>query len=117
MGKYIEQPTSGKGGDFRVEKNDRYSGQGEGTAASLQRYGSLAECIECVIAAGAYISFGRTSDGGATLIRVLDGRDKLSSYCSSHAEVLEAMEALRLRYNGGRSPLAILHTPEPPKRA
>jgi len=45
MGKYNEQPTSGKGGEFRVEKNDRYPGQGEGSAASLKRFGSLAECI------------------------------------------------------------------------
>ena len=105
MGKYNEQPTSGKGGDFRVEQNKRYTREAEGSAASLDRFGSLAECVECVISAGAYISFGRTTDGGATLIRVLDGDDKLSSYCHSHAEVLEAMEALRLRY---RRPTSIV---------
>jgi len=117
MVKYGEGKEVGRGGSFRVEKNPGFSPAGENSSTNLGRFGSLAECIECVIAAGAYISFGRTSDGGATLIRVLDGRDKLSSYCSSHAEVLEAMEALRLRYNGGRPPLAILQTPEPPKRA
>ena len=47
---------------------------------------------------GAYISFGRTSDGGSTLIRILDGDDKLSSYCHSDIEILEAMEALERRY-------------------
>jgi len=108
MGKYNEQPASGKGGEFRVEKNDRYSGQGEGTAASLKRFGSLAECIECVIAAGAYISFGRTSDGEATLIRVLDGGDKLSSYCHSSEELMEAMAALQLRYKRGFAELTVV---------
>jgi len=114
MGKYNEQPTSGKGGDFRVEQNTRYTREAEGTAADLSRFGSLAECVECVISAGAYISFGRTTDGGATLIRVLDGDDKLSSYCHSHAEVLEAMEALRLRY---RRPTALVKPDGKPKDA
>jgi len=112
MGKYNEQPTSGKGGDFRVEQNKRYTREAEGTAASLDRFGSLAECVECVISAGAYISFGRTTDGGATLIRVLDGDDKLSSYCHTHAEVLEALEALRLRY---RRPTPIITAAVKPK--
>jgi len=114
MGKYNEQPTSGKGGEFRVEQNKRYTREAEGAAASLDRFGSLAECVECVISAGAYISFGRTTDGGATLIRVLDGDDKLSSYCHSHAEVLEAMEALRLRY---RRPAVLVQPVTKPKDA
>jgi len=102
---------NGQGGDFRVEQNGRRAPASDGAAASLGRYGSLAECIECVIAAGAYVSFGRTSDGGATLIRVLDGNDKLTSYCHTHAQLLEAMEALQLRYKRGLYPIAA----DPPK--
>jgi len=112
MGKHDERPTSGKGGDFRVEQNKRYTREAEGSAADLSRFGSLAECIECVIAAGAYISFGRTTDGGANLIRILDGDDKLSSYCHTHVEVMEAMEALRMRY---RRPTSIITAADKPK--
>jgi len=117
MGKYNEGPTSGKGGDFRVEKNERYTGTGEGAATSLKRFGSLAECVECVIASGAYISFGRTSDGGATLIRVLDGGDKLSSYCHSPEEIMDAMAALQLRYKRGFAELTVAPPPQAPKKA
>jgi len=115
MAKYNEQSTSGKGGEFRVEKNERFSGQGDGAAANLKRFGSLAECIECVIAAGAYISFGRTTDGGATLIRVLDGGDKLSSYCHSSEEIMEAMAALQLRYKRGFAELTVVPPPQAAK--
>jgi len=90
--------SDGKGGQFKVEKNERARQQSTGNASELDRYGSIGHCIESVIQSGAYISFGRTSDGGATLIRVLDGPDKLSSYCHTHGEIMEAMEALEARY-------------------
>ena len=92
-----KQPEEGKGGLFKEERSNG-NARRIGGADSLASYGSLAETIECVISAGAYISFGRTSDGGATVLRVLDGDKKLTSYCSSRADVLEAMEALKQRY-------------------
>jgi len=106
---------SGTGGAFRVEQNNRLARTVSGDAATLDRYGSLAECIECAIAAGAYISFGRTADGGATLIRILDGDNKLSSYCHSHSELLEAMEAVRLRYKRGVTNLTLVAPAQPTK--
>jgi len=106
---------SGKGGSFRIEQNNRPARTISGDAATLDRYGSLGECIECAIASGAYISFGRTSDGGATLIRVLDGDNKLSSYCHSHSELMEAMEALRLRYKRGATGLTLVPPADPVK--
>jgi len=108
-------PQTGKGGAFRVEQNNRLAKKIDGDCATLERYGSLAECVECVIAAGAYISFGRTADGGSTLVRVLDGDSKLSSYCHSHAELLEAMEALRLRYKRGLTQLTLVPPAQPAK--
>jgi len=106
---------SGKGGAFRIEQNNRLARTVSGDAATLDRYGSLGECIECAISAGAYISFGRTTDGGATLIRVLDGDNKLSSYCHSHSDLLEAMEALRLRFRRGVTNLTLVSPAQPPK--
>ena len=94
-----KEPINGKSnGPFNVEKNNRTVQKSGSPAEKLDNYGSLGHAIESVISAGAYISFGRTSDGGATLIRILDGDDKLTSYCHSHSEVLEAMEALEQRY-------------------
>jgi len=91
------QQEVGKGGQFKVERTATNTRR-TGGADSIAGYGSLAEVIECVISAGAYISFGRTSDGGATVIRVLDNNEKLTSYCSSRSDVLEALEALKQRY-------------------
>jgi len=94
--------THGKGGQFTVETGK--SGYARGTdAPGLERYGTLGDTVERVLLAGAYISFGRTADGGANLIRVLDGDEKLSTYCTTHAEVLEALEALRRRYTKTRA--------------
>lgn len=90
--------ASGTGGSFKLEKNDKVTKKPTGTRANLDRYGSLGHCVESIIQAGAYISFGSTTDGGSVLVRVLDGPDKLSSYCHSDAEFMEAMEALENRY-------------------
>ena len=93
-----EPQATGKGGAFKEEKNERNYDRPTGDCASLSRLGSLGDCVEHVIRAGAYISFGRTTDGGSTLIRVLDGDTKLSSYCHSDRDLLEALEALTQRY-------------------
>jgi hypothetical protein len=95
-----KEPTSaeGKGGAFRREANTSKGRAPVGARAALDEFGSIGECIERVIACGAYISFGATTDGGALLIRVLDGDDKLSTYCHTRQEVLEAMEALKKLY-------------------
>jgi len=91
-------PGDGKGGSFKRERADTRTQQSTGTCAELDRYGSMGHCIESVLRAGAFISFSRTRDGGATLIRVLSGTDKLSSYCHNHSEVMEAMEALEQEF-------------------
>jgi len=109
-----EPYAQGKGGAFKVEKSERGNSAPTGNAASLDRLGSLGHCIESVIRAGAYISFGRTSDGGSTLIRILDGPDKLSSYCHSDTEVLEAVEALEARYKRKDVKAPLLTFVEPP---
>jgi hypothetical protein len=97
MSKEPHEREEGKGGSFRIEKQTN-TRRTVGNCDSLTGFGSLADTVECVVSCGAYISFGRTSDGGATLIRVLDGEQKLSSYCHTREELLEAMEALNKRY-------------------
>lgn len=88
---------TGKGGSFKVEKTS-YSKAVIESSLTLDGLFGIGALIDAVVAAGGYISFGRTGDGGAILLRVLDGPDKLTSYCSSRQEVLEAFEALKERY-------------------
>ena len=104
---------NGKGGQFKRESTGRNKSSSGELLPNLDRYGSLGHCIQSVTGAGAYISFGRTSDGGAVLIRVLDGDAKLSTYCSSDVEVLEAMEALEKEYPRKDKPTS-LFTQTPP---
>jgi hypothetical protein len=87
----------GKGGMFKTERSVTRSGPML-QAPQLARVQRLPECIQAAVMSGAYISFGRTSDGAAILIRVLDGPDKLSTYCTSEAELDAAMGALADRY-------------------
>src|ERR1044071_9513648 len=93
-----EPNGEGKGGSFKRENANARSQQPTGTRSDLDRYGRLGHCVESVLQAGAYISCGVTRDGGAIVIRVLHGDDKLTSYCHSHVEVMEAMEALETLY-------------------
>jgi len=87
----------GKGGEFKEETTGG-TRRRIGNADSVGSVTGLADVVECVISSGAYLSFGRTSDGGATLIRVLDGDTKLSSYCTTTEELLDACDALLARY-------------------
>jgi len=89
---------SGRGGDFKVERNERRQTL-QGNRPSLLGVSELALVIESVISAGAYFSIGVTTDGGAVLIRVLDGPDKLSSYNHTSEQLLAALEKLAERYS------------------
>lgn len=96
-GKDVEK-EAGRGGTFKVEKSSQGLYKQEGSCSPLTGIGGIGDLIECVIASGAYLSFGRTQDGGSTLIRVLDGSEKLSTYCHSREELLAAIQALLVRY-------------------
>jgi len=96
-----KEPTSfpiGKGGEFKVEKNARRFTP-FGNRPSLLGCSELALVIESVLRAGAFFSVGQTTDGGALLIRVLDGDDKLTTYCHTDDQLLAALEALAHRYS------------------
>jgi len=95
-----KEPTNihaGRGGEFKVERNERPK-YFQDNRPSLVDVSQLGLVIESVLRAGAYISFGVTTDGGALLVRVLDGMDKLSSYSHTREELNGALEALALRY-------------------
>jgi len=110
MSKDFSNAEKGKGGSFREERQDRPSRR-IGDADSVANIAGIGNAIECVIAAGCYLSFGRTADGGATLIRVLDGDKKLSTYCTTTQELLDAVAALIEMYAAKPTQLPISRPP------
>ena len=83
---------------FKTEEIQPNASRANGGADSVAGIGGISDLIERVISAGGYLSFGRTSDGGATLIRVLHGNKRMTAYASSRAEFLEKIHALQLMY-------------------
>lgn len=97
MGNKDVQSATGKGGAFKEETVTRNTPQA-GARPTLTGIGDLGRIVEAVVAAGGYISFGQTTDGGALILRILHGDKKLTSYCSNHQQVQEAIFALVVRY-------------------
>lgn len=97
----MKEPTTPKdrgNGQFKIEPATARPARNDGTADSISGIGGLSELIQSIISAGAYLSFGRTGDGGAVIIRVLDGPDKMTAYCHTRQEFLEAIHFLQVRY-------------------
>lgn len=97
MPKDYSGTNAGKGGNWKetaVPNAPRLRGE----RPTLSGRMDVATTIDAVLAAGGYISFGETSDGGAVLIRVLHNGRKLETYCHADAELAEALLALRQRF-------------------
>jgi len=107
MTKDFTNEEKGRGGTFREERTDR-PGRRTGDADSVAGISGIGDTIECVIGAGCYLSFGRTTDGGATLIRVLDGDKKLTTYCVTQQDLIDAFAALAQRYGERDAPLPLI---------
>jgi len=107
MTKDFDHAEKGRGGTFREERQDR-PGRRIGNADSIAGVAGVGDTIECTIAAGCYISFGRTTDGGATVIRVLDGDKKLTTYCVTQQDLIDALAALVQRYSDKDGPLPLI---------
>jgi len=90
--------NEGQNGEFKREKVQNSDYKRPGGTHSVAGIGGVSDIVESVIAAGAYLSFGRTRDGGATVVRVLDGPDKLTAYASSREEFLAILHSLQLEY-------------------
>lgn len=88
----------GTGGFLKREKNEYNKLRPVGDRCTVVGHGELLDMIEAITRAGGYVSFGQTTDGGALLIRVLDGNDKISSYCHSRTELLECIQAFKQEY-------------------
>lgn len=97
MGNKDVQSTNGKGGAFKEETVTRNTPQA-GARPILTGIGDFGRIVEAVVSAGGYMSIGQTSDGGALILRILHGDKKLTTYCSNHQQLQEAIFALVVRY-------------------
>lgn len=97
-----------KGDGWRVESTDSKSKRGNGAASSYAGIVGFSDTVERVIRGGGYISFGRSSDGGVNVIRVLDGNRKLTRECRTRGDILQALTGLDDMYAEGDDDIGIV---------
>lgn len=88
----------GKGGNWETRPNPFAATQKVGTAPSLGDIPSAGLAFDKVLATGCALMLGYTRDGGALVLTVLDGTERHRTYCSSDAELEEAIKALSFVY-------------------
>lgn len=88
----------GKGGNFDTRPNPF----GPQVTSIAPDFGDQAEtglAIDSILRAGCAIIIGRTRDGGAVCLTVLDGAERHRSYCANDRELANALSALRSSYS------------------
>lgn len=59
---------------------------------------TLGGVIDAIVGAGCAVTFGRTRDGGAVSVTVLDDDDRWRQYCASAEDLSDALTALEIYY-------------------
>ena len=95
---------TGKGGNFKSEKNP-FRSQTNGKGPLLQKCPGILTAIDIALGSGCAIIIGKTRDGGAISLTILDGDDRHRTYCATDAELGEAALAIRDTY---RTPTEIV---------
>ena len=95
----MKPEPKGKGGNFDKRPNP-FTGTANRQAAqvSFTDISDIAEVLDVVIAAGCAIMLGRTRDGGALVLTILDGDDRYRTYCADNTELQNAVNALLKMY-------------------
>jgi hypothetical protein len=94
-------PGKGRGGAFDTRKNPfGATRQARGVAPEYASQIRLGLAVDMLIRAGCAIMLGRTRDGGALVITVLDGDDRHRTYCVTEEELNDAIRALEEMYGG-----------------
>lgn len=89
----------GKGGSLDTRKNPFATGPK--LVAARPEFASHSRCgfaIDSVIRAGCAIIIGSTRDGGAIVLTILDGEDRHRTYCSTDAELEDALHSVEMLY-------------------
>jgi len=90
----MSKQQNGKGPQWDIRPNP-FAGSASGAAkvslGDVSRFGLV---LDTVLAEGAAVMVGRTRDGGALVLTVLDGDNRHRTYCSTNAELEAALESL-----------------------
>jgi len=94
----MPKQQNGKAGQWDVRPNP-FAGTANGAPkVSLGDVSRLGLVLDTVLAEGAAVMVGRTRDGGAVVLTVLDGDNRHRTYCSSTAELEAALESLEAAF-------------------
>jgi hypothetical protein len=94
----MEKKQRGKGEDWDTRPNPFASIKIAGVAPSLGDISALGVALDKVLGAGCAILLGRTRDGGALVLTVLDGELRHRTYCSTSTELEQAISSLSYLY-------------------
>lgn len=86
---------TGKGGTFDTRPNPFSNGYHSArNTADYTEVPHLGKAIQILVEAGCAVILGRTRDGGALVVTVLDGETRHRTYCSNDVELQDAFTAI-----------------------
>lgn len=93
-----KKPENGKAGLWDTRPNpfkEMVGGQASAHLGDVQGFGLACDKI---LASGCAFMLGRTRDGGAVVLTVLDGENRHRTYCATQAELERAIESIDFVY-------------------
>jgi hypothetical protein len=91
-------PEHGKGDNFASRRNPFPLKQANNSAPNFDEIQGLGAALDAVLGAGCAILLGRTRDGGAVVLTVLDGEQRHRTYAGTTDELDAAIIALHNTY-------------------
>jgi hypothetical protein len=89
---------SGKGADFVKRTNPFQTTFKTDSAPNFDEVPLLGAALDSVLQCGCAIILGRTRDGGANVITILDGAERYRTYCSNDEELGAAVRMMNELY-------------------
>lgn len=94
----MAKQQNGKAGQWDVRPNP-FAGNANGASkVSLADVSRLGLVLDAVLAEGAAVMVGKTRDGGALVLTVLDGDNRHRTYCATTPELEAALESLEAAF-------------------
>lgn len=92
-----KEPTrigSGKGGDFNTRKNPFEQKGKIGSCPGIADHTKFGLACDAILQCECALIVGRTRDGGALVLTILDGEDRHRTYCSNDDELDAALTSI-----------------------
>lgn len=94
----MDKKVRGKGDQWDTRPNPFASTKSIGHAPSFGDISNFGNALDKVLESGCALLVGRTRDGGAVVLTVLDGEQRHRTYCSDAPELEAAIHALSFLY-------------------